>query len=557
MMHSNRFSSLLYRVVVLGALLVSSLSACTVVDDSLGANLIPENQQMKAGYLCFELKERAEKYIETRLYQTDSITASNVSAGYLGMQLNDTLGLRKAGFLSQMTNYYLVDEGYFGFKPIFDSAQLNLSITSYGRDTTTEIEFGVYEILSNDYLTKKPLGAGKLERDTNFILGFDPLNPNSDGSAEPVYDPSKRLFTFTLGGKHGPSTTAVTLKSTPEGRKYIDRLMLQEGKYKGDYSVYDAKNVELFVEEFKGLYIRPEGDITEYGKGNVYATTLSGTTFSVFGRTRVEEDPSLIKDTIGMVYYLYDEVMKAGKVSVNVIDHDYTRRNPNLDPSAMVTPEEVDAEREERPEKSQIFVEGLGGVVTEITFTEEFFNRFETILAEEEAATHNTFSTFAIVQARMEVFFKDSRYDWGQIDPTSQRLLDEMNTAPARLGLYTNYKKLEGVSDYDYYSEQAYQLTIPYGGYINRSRGCYIMDISGHIQTLWNNYLSEKKAAEEENRAIDLNKVEGRKIYLAPEAYDLFTTSFGTFQGAPMLDDEGEPLNAAPIRFSITYNMIK
>lgn len=89
--------------------------------------------------------------------------------------LSDTFGLRTAGFLTQYLNVYKVKEGYFGYRPIFDSAQILITITSYGNDTLTPQKYNVYEIKSNKYLTEKPGSPrGKTERDTVFYLNFDP-----------------------------------------------------------------------------------------------------------------------------------------------------------------------------------------------------------------------------------------------------------------------------------------------------------------------------------------------------------------------------------------------
>lgn len=106
------------------------------------------------------------------MFQSDSLIGSNISYGYFGTCINDTLGERKAGFLSQMINYYKVDSGYFGYMPIFDSAQIMLKITGIGRDSLTEQTFAIYEITSNDYITKKPISAGKSQADTTFYIKF-------------------------------------------------------------------------------------------------------------------------------------------------------------------------------------------------------------------------------------------------------------------------------------------------------------------------------------------------------------------------------------------------
>lgn len=118
----------------------------------------------------------------------------------------------------------------------------------------------MYEILSNDYIDKKPIAADKSQADTTFYINFDPQNPNGDGSAAPVYNPEKPLFWFYLGGEGTTPSTAtnITLEPTEEGKNYIKRLMLQEGEYKDDYSIYSPDSLEYWIKEFKGLYICPD-----------------------------------------------------------------------------------------------------------------------------------------------------------------------------------------------------------------------------------------------------------------------------------------------------------
>lgn len=214
---------------VLAAVALMTFAGCTKVDDTLGSNLVPDNQQMKVGYTTLGArtlagKLDAAKYVETRLFQSDSLKASNISYGYMGSMLSDTFGLRTAGFLTQYLNVYKVKEGYFGYRPIFDSAQILITITSYGNDTLTPQKYNVYEIKSNKYLTEKPVAAGKTERDTVFYLNFDPVKEGVIGADdEPVF-----TFTFPDGETTGPATTAVTMNTTPATQNFIDRLMLQK-----------------------------------------------------------------------------------------------------------------------------------------------------------------------------------------------------------------------------------------------------------------------------------------------------------------------------------------
>lgn len=551
----NNFRRMLLPVAALAAAIGLTLGGCTKVDDTLGGNLIPDNQQMRAGYVQLPRADELnpKKYVETRLFQTDSIVSSNITYGYMGSMLNDTLGHRSAGFLSQI-NYYKVDSGYFGYMPIFDSAQILLKVTSFGRDSVTEQSFAVYEVVSNKYLTEKPIAPNKSQRDSTFYLNFDPV-------AEGVYNPDEPLFTFTLGGegKYPSTTSAVTLEPTEAGKKYIRRLMLQEGEYAGDYSIYSADSLKYWVEAFKGLYIapNPEKPLTEYGKGTIFATELTYSGLSVYGRNRVKDDPSLIKDTIDMVYYFYKDGAEFGNVSVNNVKHDYEEATI----ARRINIEEARETAENRPENPLVYVEGMGGVVTEMTFSPEFFAELEAEIAKGNADGKN-FKTLAFSQVRMSIYFNDSDYEWEKIaDGTAGdilRMTDQMNAYPARLGMYTNYKTLTPISDYAYIYEQNYgsSVTLAYNGKINRSRGCYVMDITGYMQQLWNSYMEAKADAGGEVANIDWDKVKNRSVYIGPEAYGLYTTSFGVLQGMPTQAGTAEP-NNAPIRFSMAYNLIK
>ena len=540
---------------------------CTTVDDTLGANLVPDNQQMKAGYTVLQWhgKGDAKQYVKTRLYQTDSIVTSNLSTGYVGTMFNDTVGLRTAGLLAQFTNYYLVDEGYFGYEPIFDSVQMLLSITGYGRDTLTEQTFEVYEVTENAYLTEKPLSEGATTRDSTFYMSFDPEEVSYLAGDKQRIIGEKPLFTFKLGtenGGAGPSTTAVTMDPTPEGKAFIKRLMLQEGDHKDDYAIYDRDNVAGWFDIFKGFYIKPAAETEESvkgsvnSKGTIYAIDLTASGFSVYGRNRVEAHPELIQDTIGMVYCFKDtDLTDCGNVSINRIRHDYTG-SPWIDENNVRAYNGVDDPNDDRPYVSQLYVEGLGGVVTEIEFTQDFFKDLQQLIVDENNESGKDFRTLAFTQVQMEVYFPDGQYDWQQIKPSEAGpLIDRMNAAPERLGMYTHYWRKMYIADYNYTYESYYNTTLPYGGYINRSHGCYRMDITAHVQQLWNAYIEARDASDD--GTVDLKKLALNKVYLGPAATDFFTSAYTELQG--QADPAGEigKANGAPIRFILAYNLVK
>lgn len=534
MKRSNKFRAVLRTAAVALAASALTFAGCTDVDDTLGGNLIPGDQQMKAGYAVFDGSSRTEglnsrKYVETRLFQTDSIVSSNIASGYMGSMADDTTGVRTAGFLTQFTNYYLVEEGSFGYKPFFDSVYIFLSINGYGADTLTDQEFGVYEVTSNRYLDKS--------EDTTFYFTFDP-------EAEGIL--GERLFTFSLGKSNntGPATTAVTMQPTEAGRHFVNRLLLQEGEYAGDYSIYSTDSLEQWFQTFKGWYIKPERTMERGGaRGTIYSTDLSSSGFMVYGRNRREDNPSLIQDTIGMGFYFYLADTGHGNVSINTVRHDYT---------GAVVP--IDLAREqlaERPQQQTLFVEGLGGVVSELTFTRELFEEMEQILAVENAASGKSFHTFAFSQVKMSVYLPGSDYDWRKIDPANaSTLVAQLNGSLPRLGLYTDYKRLLPVADYAYAYENNGN-TIAYGGELNRSRACYAMNITTFMQRLWNSY-AELRDATPAGEPVDLSQLEyPRTVYLAPEAYSLFALPYSVFQG------EAGDANNAPIRLEMTYNMIQ
>ena len=267
----------------------------------------------------------------------------------------------------------------------------------------------------------------------------------------------------------------------------------------------------------------------------------------------MKDDPTLIKDTIGMVYYFYESGAEFGNVSVNTISHNYDAATSDakidITQAREVNPDgSINENRELNP---RVYVEGMGGVVTEMTFTPEFFARLEEEIAEGNKDGKD-FKTLAFSQARMSVYFDDSDYDWEALNPVKPTMIDQMNTFPSRLGMYTNFKTLTPISDYNYSYEQNYNTTLSYGGKINRSRGCYVMDITGYMQQLWNSYNKAKEAAGGVIADIDWDKVTNRTVYIGPEAYSLYSTSFGVLQG---MAEAGT--NNAPIRFDLTYNLIK
>ena len=100
-------------------------------------------------------------------------------------------------------------------------------------------------------------------------------------------------------------------------------------------------------------------------------------------------------------------------------------------------------------------------------------------------------------------------------------------------------------------------MLLSYDGYLNRSLGCYQMDISTYIQTLM---LVASKNVDESGK-VDLTKfavgateqesgdyVNLRRIYIAPDATSLYGMKRQALYGAD---------GFAPIKLELTYTIVK
>ena len=202
----------------------------------------------------------------------------------------------------------------------------------------------------------------------------------------------------------------------------------------------------------------------------------------------------------------------------------------------------------------------MGGPMMEIYFTDDFLRELRSISLEEG------YRYAAINQAVMSVYAEGSKYNWMDIVPEMiTPLLDE---SILRMGLYTDFNKLATIPDYDFAYEKSYSTELSYGGYLNRSRASYVMNISGYIQRLKNyvdilnpegrdNFDYEAVFDSAENKAND--KYITRRIYMAPEAYDLYTLKRSKVLGmeSPDITTEQEALEYASIKIDLSYTMIK
>ena len=397
---------------------------------------------------------------------------------------------------------------------------------------------------------------------------------------EGAYDTNKPLFTFVFpdGETTGPATTAIDLtpvadengKMSAQTWDFVRRLMLIPEDYatNKNWDGYTPDKDSLYRSEkkwqqhFHGVYIKPvlEG-VDKTKRGSFYGFELAASGLQLQGRSRNPLDPTLIKDTIGANYYFYDETIEpsvdeygnkyegiegAMNISVNSVSHDYTGSLVSKHNFAAYDSAGNKLPNSSRDEVDVCFVEGAAGIATEIYFTDEF-------LAEIKAAYNNEndgskYRAIGVNQCRLYVYLKsadcDVDYDWNINMQNAHLLTPLLNNSMVRLGTYTkDYSRLNCIVDYNPDYETQYSAELPYGGYLNRSRCCYELDITGFMQHMCN-YVNSL-----ENIADYDESVTPRSLYLGPEALTPYSFDHAVLQGSTS--------EVSPIHLELTYTMVK
>ena len=565
--------------LLFGALVALFVVGCSAdVNSELGYDIIPDHQKMEMRHLTFKggkvikfnsaasnenqsvYDSEEGRFFRTSLYHTDSLLSSNISYGYIGVEHSDTFGMRSSALASSIIFMNSVDkETGFGYKPIFDTLSLILTISDYGVDTLTPVKYQIFE------LTKPLIGSVVNAADTTAYTNCD---------VSQAYDESKPLFTFTFpdGKKTGPSTTSIDL--TPERKAdgsfadhtwdFIRRLMLIPENYEtADWDGYARDVDSLYSDEkcwqaaFHGIYIKPVLESVDKSKhGAIYSFDLKSSGLQLQGRNRNPKDPTLIQDTIGANYYFYDEsiypytddygqyhegIEGVENVSVNKVEHDYTGslignyKIAAYDASGNKLPNSA------RDEVDVCFVEGMAGVATELYFTDEFLAQIQKAYQNEEDG--KKYRAIGVNQCRLYIYMKEASYVWADNMSNATVLTPLMDKYISRLGSYVGYSKLNCIADYDPVYETQAGTTLAYGGYLNRSRGCYEMDITGFMQRLCNYVNSLEKLEDYDESVVS------RTIYIGPEAVSPFTLKHTELQGSSA--------DKSPIHLEMTYTMIK
>ena len=535
--------------VVAVACLVWCVGCNTTADYTLGGELTPGHQQMDIYHRHYKGGEiidahdrnnvRECKLFEARLFRSDSVAGNKLDKLALGVQHDEEFGSRKMSFASQYLFMSAVTDSLgFGYRPVYDSMCFRFAVDTFAGDTLKPIRFNVYE------LTSAMLVRGE-KTDSVKYLNYD---PRREGHLSPSAEP---IFTFEFPNQaKGIYTTSemVRMEETPASADFIRRLMCLEldenGLANGGAEAY--KSDSAFIANFHGLYIEPD-ETSVSGNGSAYTFTPSSTGINLFGRTRsMGNDSELMADTLNVIYYFRDQYAGAdGNYSAQRVEFDYS--SAAFSHLQFDEPVKGSAEEEafnNRDEVELCYVDGCGGVVTELRLTDEFLLSLRTLNRNSEGEV--THQSAAVNQAALKIYIEDASYDYDMMNPVLMG--EKMDKAMNRLGLYTNFKSLTPIPDY-MYSVEASGGTLVYGGYMNRSLACYEMNITSYIQEIINSVL---KLEPDENGKLDFSKLAlPRKIFLGPEATNLFDFLHTKVQGADSV------ISPASIELELTYTLVR
>lgn len=413
--------------------------------------------------------------INAYLAQIDSFPLSYNFYGFIGSVKDATFGTTRASWLTQYAPIsFSTEEENFGTAAVPDSLMLTLTISnSYFGDTTKTQKFNIYEL-------KKTLIY-----DTLYSSVMDP--------AEYVDFEQGPLFTFENTGARsvrkrltGPRVEALMKSLVDELPLYIEP--------------------EKFIQKFKGLYITPAAD-SEVDAAT-FAFSLANSSLMLVAHNYTDASATKIKDTVRVTYGFSPTTSAIS--SVSLYEHDYSGTPINLASVNDTLPTSTPV--------SLGYVQGAGGITTYLRFMNDF-------IASLKALITPPFTTMVINRATIEM----------GIDNPQPEVLD---VACSRVGMYVDYQRFEPSADYIYKEESGnYPITLPYGGYLNRSRNSYKMDITRMTQIMLTKDPETLKS--------------GYTILLAPSYNELYG------QADVVLKTGNQPTDPAPLRVAVTYTLMR
>lgn len=469
----NCFRAILLPLVIVAAFGAMTLPACTEVDDTLGQNFLPKDQEMGFG-------SSKVSGINSYLAKSDSIVSSRLGRFMLGRMTSDRMGKMSAGAVLQFTpaeSNGTSKTNPYGTNPVIDSADLFLQVESIFGDPSVEQKFYVYRF------------------EPDVPIRYDSVYYGSTYDADRAIDRSKPLFSFTMKDEvKGGVFKSLTVEDA--GHAFLRELVAL------DPAVYELPDT-IFRQKFQGFYIAPSNDPAEApDNGAIY--NISPLTYTYTSYTWTDMETSHTDMTFFAVYVHNDETAAAAKeasaekgetveeegvyvtysfddtdelvaypnTSIVIIGHDYT--GSEVDPAIFIDPYDFDPKS--ATASDPFFVQGFIGVSSYLHFSDEFVNHLQTLRNYDDGEIKIDDGALVVNKAVLRIYLEDGSD------------IDILDNAPRRLGMYYSYKGTnpENIPDYMYIEEAYYDYTSAYGGQLNRALGCYEMDISMYVRALAN-----------------------------------------------------------------------
>lgn len=421
------------------AIAVVLASACTRVDDTLGSELIPDNQKLDAYEIALGIDKDEPGYFRSYLVQKDSFPSSDQGVVTFGSRFDPTFGYNTASAIIQpVPTLSPSDEKYYGFNPVVDSVFLQFYITNYGGKTDVEQTFSVYRVIK-DIARSKKVPSTSSDGKTYYS---DTLYYASYPAAE-MCDMSQKLFTFKHSGK---SHINAKLEILPAGQTYINELVAADRSIAND---------SLFLLKFKGLYIVPDQKENDAAQYRASLNVEGGSALTLFAHNYKEDSVTVVKENIQVSYMFTDRSSNATNLTYKSTSITSVERNYAVGTiSALIN---------SGTEVGTAYVEGMNGVYTDWQVDPALLTRLQSLCpAGRKMAINNATIFFGIQPGYTPAI---------------------LNNSFSRLGMFYNYPKFEYVPDYNFAYESSGEY-IPYDGTLNRTKGNFEMNITQTIQKM-------------------------------------------------------------------------
>lgn len=396
---------------------------CTNVDNFFGNEFIPPSQDMDT-YIDSSMRVR------TSIIKMDSMPGRISGIARIGSEIDPMVGRTTVGFFSTyLPRPFNNNDSLFGVNPVLDSMKLFLTFTSHLGDTVQGVRVSLYEV-----------------KDTVFRYAqtyYMNMNPELyyDSSVPPIAE-------FEV---HGQNRFSAKLPSS-----FFNKFLASPPTNEADKKINPYYNDSIFVSQFKGLYFRAT-PITS-GEGQITKVDIDDGSSSLMLYYH-NSNPSKF-DTTYQEYILYNS-KALYTIGTQVVSHDYSFANQSL---GGVNPATIN---DTTFEAKTVYVQGLNGLGVRVVLDASQLTKIKQMAAEKG------FSSVAVHKAVLK---------WR----TKEQSALNYDRSFSQLGLYYSMFGLDFIADYDPIRDVDLENnnTSPLGGYLNRSTGYYVQDITSTIQKM-------------------------------------------------------------------------